>query len=164
MATILGGPNAREEAKMFAVGRLKRLQTRIGREVWHLGTLSEGEALAMGWVAEMSALIAARAAAGDRAHLLDFDSFLANPEEKIAALFRHLDCHPTTSTVSNILSGPLMAQYSKSPDHAYSPSLRREILDDARKTHSREIEKGLAWLARAAPEFPVIQDCLEMAG
>jgi hypothetical protein len=163
MATILGGPNAREEAKMFAAGRLKRLQTRVGREAWHLGALSEGEALAMGWAAETSALIAARAVAGSRAHALDFDSFLESPEEKIAGLFHHLDCHPTASAVSRVLSGPLMAQYSKAPEHAYSPALRQEILDGARKMHAREIEKGMAWLTKAADEFPVIRDCLKMA-
>jgi hypothetical protein len=163
LATILGGPNARQEAKSLAVGRLKRLHARLGREAWHLGSLSEGEALAMSWAAEMSALAAAHAAAGERAFVLDFDSFLANPEEELAALFHHFDCPASSGIVSTILSGPLMQRYSKGPEHAYSPSLRREILDDARKTHAAEIAKGLAWLTRAADEFAVIRNCLELA-
>ncbi len=163
MATILGGPNARQEAKSLAVGRLKRLHKRLGRTAWQLGALSEGEALAASWVTEMSALVLARDAAGDRALLLDFESFLADPEENLAALFRHLDCRAGRGVVAGILSGPLMQRYSKAPEHAYSPALRREILDDARKTHAAEIAKGLAWLTRAAGEFPVIQSCLEIS-
>jgi hypothetical protein len=163
IATILAGSNAREEAKTLTEGRLKRLNRRIGREAWRLGALSEGEALAASWVAEMSALVEARHVAGARAMVLDFDRFLANAEDQLSAAFRHFGCRPKSKKVAEILAGPLMQRYSKAPEHAYSPELRRELLDDARKTHAVEIAKGLAWLERAANESPIVGDCLNLA-
>src|SRR5271155_703003 len=128
IATILAGSNAREEAKTLTEGRLKRLHRRIGSDVWRLGALSEGEALAASWAAEMSALGEARRAAGARAMLLDFDRFLANAQEQLSAAFRHFDCKMTPKKVAALLEGPLMQRYSKAPEHAYSPELRREVL------------------------------------
>jgi hypothetical protein len=163
IATILAGSNAREEAKTLTEGRLKRLNRRIGREAWRLGALSEGEALAASWVAEMSALVEARHVGGARAMLLDFDRFLANAEDQLSAAFRHFDCRPKPKRVAEILAGPLMQRYSKAPEHAYSPELRRELLDEARKSHGAEIAKGLAWLERATNEAPIVGDCLKLA-
>ena len=163
IATILAGANAREEAKTLTDGRLKRLHRRVGREVWRLGALSEGEALAASWAAEMSALAEAHRTAGARASLLDFDRFLANPEEQLARAFRHFDRKPTPKKIAEILGGPLMQRYSKAPEHAYSPELRRELLDEARKMHAAEIAKGLAWLERAAGETPIAGECLKLA-
>jgi hypothetical protein len=163
IATILAGANAREEAKTLTEGRLNRLHRRVGRDVWRLGALSEGEALAASWAAEMSALAEIRRTVGARALLLDFDRFLANAEEQLSAAFRHFDYKPKPKKVAEILGGPLMQRYSKAPEHAYSPELRRELLDGARKTHGAEIAKGLAWLERAANEAPVVGDCLKLA-
>lgn len=163
VATILGGANARQEAKLLTDGRLKRLHRRIGREVWRLASFSEGEGLALSWAAEMSALIEAQRAAGARALPLDFDRFLESPAEKLATVLRHFDSNASAKTVARVLASPHMQRYSKAPEHAYSPELRREILDDARKAHATEIAKGLAWLERAASEFPVIAECLAMS-
>jgi hypothetical protein len=163
IATILAGVNAREEAKTLTEGRLKRLNRRVGGETWRLGSLSEGEALAASWVAEMSALVEAHRAAGARAMTLDFDRFLESPEEQLARAFRHFGCKTTPKKIAEILGGPLMQRYSKAPEHAYSPELRRDVLDEARKTHAAEIAKGLAWLERAAMETPIVQECLKLA-
>ena len=163
IATILAGANARQEAKTLTEGRLKRLHARIGRDAWRLASLSEGEALAASWAAEMSALVEAKAVAGTRAMLLDFDHFLASPEEQLAKTFRHFDCKTTPKKVTEILAGPHMQRYSKAPEHAYSPALRRGLLDEARKAHSAEIAKGLAWLERVAQDADVISACLALA-
>jgi len=163
IATILGGPNARQESKKLTAGRLKRIHRRIGREVWRLASFSEGEALALSWAAEMAALADAHKAAGARAQPLDFDRFLDAPHDALLSTFRHLECDPTSASVADILAGPLMQRYSKAPEHAYSPELRREILDEARKTNAGEIAKGLGWLGRAADEVPLIRECLAIA-
>jgi hypothetical protein len=162
-ATILAAGNAREEAKTLTEGRLNRLHKRIGREVWRLASLSEGEALAASWAAEMSALVEAHREAGKRTLPLDFDRFLENPDEQLARAFRHFDCKTTPKKIAAILAGPHMQRYSKAPEHAYSPELRRELLDEARKVHAAEIAKGLAWLERAAGETPIVGDCLKLA-
>ena len=163
IATILAGPNARQEAKMLTEGRLNRLQARIGRDVWRLASMSEGEALAASWAAEMGALVEAHRAAGARAMPLDFDRFLADPEEHVARAFLHFDCATTPAKISEILSGPHMQRYSKAPEHAYSPALRRQHLDDARKSNAAEIAKGLTWLERAAQNEGIVADSLALA-
>lgn len=163
IATILAGANAREEAKTLTEGRLNRLHRRVGREAWRLGTLSEGEALAASWAAEMSALAEIHRSTGARAMLLDFDRFLANLEDQLTRTFRHFGCKTTPKKVAEILAGPHMQRYSKAPEHAYSPDLRRELLDEARKAHAAEIAKGLAWLDRAAQDADIIRDCLALA-
>lgn len=158
MATILGGANARQEAKRLAPGRTTRLARRLGREA--PTPASEGEMLALAWATEMSALVLANKAAGERARICDFDAFLASPEETLTALFRHLGCTVTYEAVAQIVAGPLMQRYSKDPEHAYSPALRREIVDAAAKLHGAEIADGMALLETLAREFPVIAECL----
>jgi hypothetical protein len=47
-------------------------------------------------------------------------------------------------------SNPALARYSKSPDHEYSPALRAQVLDQARREHRDEIRRGLEWLESMA--------------
>ncbi|HUO92414.1 MAG TPA: hypothetical protein VMU22_05800 [Rhizomicrobium sp.] len=163
MATILAGPAAREEAKTLVEERLKRLHRRIGRDVWQASSLSDGEALGLAWATEMSALVEAKRIAGDRALALDFDRFLEHPHEHLARAFRHFDCDVAPDKIGEILTGPHMQRYSKAPEHAYSPELRRELLSEARNEHRAEIEMGIAWVERAAKDVPLISASLDMA-
>ena len=164
LATILGGANARQEAKLLSAGRLKRLHRRLGRDAWRLAALSEGESLAMGWACEMSALVQAKAIAGERALPLDFETFLTDPQKSLLAAFRHCGSVATPKAVQAILEGPLMQRYSKGPEHPYSPQLRNEVLNQARRIHGPDIAKGVAWLERAALEYPLIRGALALAG
>ena len=163
IATILGGPNSRQEAKALTPSRLRRLNRRVGREAWRLASLGEGEALALGWACEMSALAEAAHAAGDRVFRLDFDSFLDDPNPHLTAAFRHFDINPTDREVEAILDGPDMQRYSKAPEHPYDAALRRSVLDEARALHSTEIARGLAWLDKAAAEFAPVRDAMAFA-
>jgi hypothetical protein len=154
MATILAGPNSRVEARQMTADRMARLRRRLGLELGALDRLSEGEALALGWAAEMTALIAAREAAGERARMLDFDRFLAAPETELQAAFRHFGCDVDEQAVTTAIRSPLMERYAKAPEHAYSPALRVQLLDEARDLHRDEIAKGLAWLEALAQRAP----------
>jgi hypothetical protein len=50
LATILGGPNSRQEAQRLAPDRLRRLQRRLRRaKLGNPESLSEGETLALAW-------------------------------------------------------------------------------------------------------------------
>ncbi len=163
LATILGGPNSRQEMKVLTPGRLRRLNRRVGREAWRLASLSEGEAIALGWACETSALADAAQSAGTRVFRLDFDGFLENPKPNLAAAFRHLDVDATDREVEAILEGPEMRRYSKAPEHAYDAALRRSVLNEARATHGAEIARGLAWLDKAAAEFEPVRDAINFA-
>jgi len=163
LATILGGPNSRREAQQLTPGRLRRLHRRIGGEVWRLGSLSEGEALAMGWACEMSALTAAAAAGTDRVRRLDFDRFLSQPQAELTAVLRHFHLDASAAVVDAILQGPDMGRYSKAPQHAYDAALRRDVLHQARAEHRSEILRGLHWLEQAALRTPMIGAALTLA-
>jgi hypothetical protein len=161
-ATILGGENAREEAGRLLVSRARRLARRLG--VKGFVPSGEGEGLAIAWAVEMCGLVEAQRAAGTRTLTIDFDQFLAEPEPVLLAAFLHFGVDVPPARVNEILGGPLMQSYSKAPEHAYSPALRREILDEAHKAHAAQIDKGLAWLEHTAQAHPLIGECLAMAG
>lgn len=163
LATILGGPNSRREAKMLMPSRLRRLHRRVGQAAWRLESLSEGETLALGWACEMSALAQARRAVGERALPLDFDQFLADPPSHLFAALRHLDIDATAGDVNEILQGPDMRRYSKAPQYAYDAALRLEVQSEARAIHGAEISRGLAWLDRAARQFAPVQEAVMFA-
>ena len=149
LATIFGGPNSRQEARVLAESRLNRLHRRVGEARWRLDGLSEGEMIAMSWACEMSALTAAADAAGDRALWLNFESFLDEPAASLTMIFRHFGIELTEAEIISILSGPEMQRYSKAPEYAYDANLRDEVLDHARRDHAAEIARGLAWLNHA---------------
>ena len=163
MATILGGPNSRQEAKVLAPSRLRRLHRYIGAEAWQLPLLSEGEVLALSWACEMSALARATISGGGRILRVNFDQFLANPGPLLSAVLCHFDIEATANEVRAIIEGPDMRRYSKAPEHAYDAALRRDVLDTARALHGAEIRRGLAWLDRAAEQYPAVRQAATYA-
>jgi hypothetical protein len=164
LATILGGPNSRQEAQRLAPDRLRRLQRRLGSDAWQPGNLSEGETLALAWACEVCALAHAAGRAGGRILWVDFDEFLANPAPRLLAALRHLKIEASADEVASILRGPHMSRYSKAPEHAYDAALRREVLNEARALHGVEISRGLAWLNRAAVEFAPVRSAMALIG
>ncbi|MGA2189920.1 MAG: hypothetical protein ABSH33_15415 [Steroidobacteraceae bacterium] len=163
LATILGGPNSRQEAQLLTPARLRRLHRRIGEDAWRLESFTEGEALALGWACEMSALAQAAHTAGERVLCLNFDEFLAAPQPHLLAVLRHLHIDATAEEVREILAGPHMQRYSKAPEHAYDAALRREVLNEARALHGAQIERGLRWLERAAARFAAVRGALAVS-
>ena len=161
LATILGGPVSREEARVLTPDRLRRLHRRIGADVWRAESLSEGEWLALGWACEMSALAQAAGAAADRAYRVDFDEFLADPAS-LGHIFHHFGIDATPAEVRAIVSGPEMRRYSKAPEYAYDAALRLAVLREARIQHASEIRRGLKWLERAAALFEPVRLALSL--
>jgi hypothetical protein len=163
LATILGGPNSRQESKMLASSRLARLQDRIGNKEWTLASLSEGEVIAMSWACEMTALAAAAETAPEHVLWLNFDSFLGEPAAMLRSALQRLGIDPDNSSLQRLLSGPEMRRYSKAPEHAYDAYLRRAILAEARREQPMEMRRGLAWLDSAAGRFPAIKRAMDVA-
>jgi hypothetical protein len=164
LATIFGGPNSRQEAKLLAPSRLQRLHRRIGENAWQLDAFGEGELLALGWACEMTALMAAWQTAADRLLPVDFDRFLVLPELCLDAALRHLGIEASPAEVSAIVAGPHTRVYSKAPQYAYDAALRREVLNEARARHGAEIRRGLRWLERAGGRFKALRDALGLFG
>jgi len=155
--TILAGDNSRQELAMLASPRLQRLHNKLGSEDWMLWQLSEPVRAAMSWLSEMMALdAAAHIAPAGHVHWLDFDDFLQDPAARLGDIAAFFGIKADADTVSAITNGPLMSQYSKAPEHGYSPDLREKLLAEARATHQEGIAEGLTWLKDAAGQHDVV--------
>jgi hypothetical protein len=162
LATILGAVNSPKEARMLAESRLNRLHTHIGGEQWRLAALREGEMVAMSWACEMTALAAAAKEAHEPVLWLNFDRFLDEPAASLASAFRHFGIESGPAEIDAIISSPERHRYAKAPEHAYDSSLRRRILEQARREQSVEIACGLAWLDRAGAQSAAIASALPL--
>jgi hypothetical protein len=158
---ILAGPNSRVEIKSLVPSRLARLRKRVG-EIIDIHPRSEGEWIAMSWLCEMVCLQQTASRFASRIFWADFDRFLAAPHAGLGSMLRVLGADVTPKETDNILSRPLMHQYSKAPGYPYDAALRREVLASAQSGHSAEIRRGMDWLARLAghqlliDELPII--------
>ncbi|WP_374571497.1 hypothetical protein [Phenylobacterium sp.] len=163
LATILGGPNSRQELALAAPGRLARLNRRLGGPRWRLEALSEGELAAMSWACEMSALGAAAGRNGERCAWIDFDRFLADPRAGLSRALTALHGRADPAQVEAMARSPYFERYSKAPEYGYSPALRREVLAAAERDHGGEIRRGLAWLEAAARTETPLAEILSTA-
>ena len=152
---ILAGPNSRAESRALAAGRLKRLVRRLAAAAWHADPKSEGEQVAMSWLCEMLTLHQAALLHPAKVLWVNFDAFLAAPQPSLQAIFRALGAEVALQEIEALVSGPLMRQYSKAPEHAYDGQLRREVLQSADWDHAAEIKRGLAWLDGVARQYPL---------
>jgi hypothetical protein len=152
LATILGGPNSRQEARMLGPSRLARLQKRLGKPAAQPS--SEGELIAMSWACEMAAL--GEAARDERVMWLDFDHFLSDPQASLAQCFQHLGIAATGDQIRAILSGPDMRTYSKAQEYDYDAKLRADVLNQARRQNGAEIKRGMMWLERLEKDHPAL--------
>jgi hypothetical protein len=159
IATILGGANAPQEARMLAPDRSKRLQRRLGTDI---AATSIGEIVAMSWACEMTALLNAKAMAGERALLLDFDAFLTQPALLLAQAALHLGIPACEPDIRHAIDGPEMRRYSKAPEYAYDAALRRDVLNQARAISGPEIRRGLLWLDALAGKNSAMAQALEL--
>jgi hypothetical protein len=154
LATILGAENSPREAQTLAPLRSKRLQQRIGAPPQL--ALSMGELVAMSWASEMTALAAALPVSRERILWLDFDRFLADPQNALTACFQHLGIAAGNDQIAAILSGPDMRTYSKAQEYDYDAKLRSDVLAQAWAMHGAEINRGLGWLEKMAAAHPLI--------
>lgn len=163
LATIFGGANAPAEARALAPGRLARLNRRLPAEM-RLEDLNGGEIVALGWACESLCLAEAARTAGDRMLALDFETFLARPQEALARTFSHFDVQTSPSELATILAGKEMRSYSKAQEHPYDVQTRRDVLAEGHARHQGEIRQGLVWLERMATEHPSIANALTLFG
>ena len=163
LATIFGGANTPTEARALAPFRLARLRARLGCD-WRLEEMSEGAVVALGWACEASALAAATKSAAGRVRVVDFDAFLARPQQNLSAAFAHFDVAVGAAEIASLLAGPEMRTYSKAPEYLYDAALRQSVLNEGRARFGTEIRSGLSWLDRAAQDFPQIGSAFSLFG
>jgi hypothetical protein len=161
IATILAGENSVRELELLAPLREERLAGR-GIALTDAGK-SDAHRAATAWACEMTALEAAAEASGTVVLWADFDSMLADMPGALADAAVHLGFEAPPDQLDAIATGPLMRRYSKALEYDYSPQLRRDLLDDAARTHGADIRDALGMLGDAAGRSPLLARALERA-
>jgi hypothetical protein len=156
LRTILAGPNSRRETRELGPARLIRLTRRFEARGWEPRPRSEGEYIAMSWLCEMSALREAARRFPSQVLWVEFDAFLSQPVPGLDAIFRALGSTLAAPEIEALVTGPLMRQYSKAPEHAYDAALRRHVLESAGREHAAAIKSGMDWLEAAAAHDPSV--------
>jgi hypothetical protein len=157
---IFAGANSRADTRQLASARLQRLLGRLGEGDWRPDPLSEGECVAMSWLCEMTALQQAAQRFAAQVLWVNFDTFLGEPFAGLQGIFQALGVRPAPREIESLVSGPMMRQYSKAPEHAYDAALRRAVLLSAEREHAAQIRRGLQWLQRLSARHPLIQRVL----
>jgi hypothetical protein len=149
VATLLTGQNPMD-LRGHAPERMRRLVSYGVGDSPPLHALSVGEVAALSWLVESWSECAALDAGGGRVAAVDFDAFLTNVEDGIGRVVQHLGLPYDPQFAQRAARSPLMTQYAKAPEHAYSPDLRAQVLAQSRSQNAVEIRKGLVWLERIA--------------
>jgi hypothetical protein len=150
IATLLGGANSLIDLRGHAPGRMRRLLA--GRElaVPPVHALSAGELAALGWVTESLAHAAARAAAGERVLMIDFENFLGDLPRGLGTVVAHFGLPRDEAFLAAAGGHAVLRRYSKAPEQPFAPGERGERLAFARREYRDEIARGLAWIGRLA--------------
>ncbi|MFQ5564576.1 MAG: hypothetical protein ACE5FO_13530 [Parvularculaceae bacterium] len=162
IATLLGGPNNIFDMRAWGPERMTRLTNIAGPPPSPFHALSPGELAALTWAAERVWQKRLLSDPALKARLLDidFECFLAEPAETLDASCRHFGLDPDPDYLRRLPDAPVLNTYAKAQEHAYSASLRTQVLNTARREQAQEIAKGLAWLKRyaqtASPEASVV--------
>lgn len=162
VASILAGENSREELRLLAETRAERLLAR--GIAFEDGGRIEAHLAAMAWACEMTALEAAFDAMPNASiEWANFDRMLDDMGVALVHIANFFGFDASVERLQEIADGPLINRYSKALDHEYSPSLRRELLAEAGRDHSADIDFALAMLARAAENAPLLARALRRA-
>ena len=146
LATLLAGRNSPVDLRGHGPARMRRLQSRMGKLLAPLHTLSLGELAAMSWLAESwTQRDAVREHAG-KVIAVDFEAFLSDVARSMAAILGHFGLPGDPVYLSEVGRSPVLTRYSKAPEYGYTPNVRAEVLREARRQHRDEIHKGIAWL------------------
>jgi len=159
LATLMAGPNTRDDLEGMTVERIARLRRILGVVVDAAGPLSLGEGAAVAWLSERFAQVQL-ARLGPRLLSLDFDDFLSDIEGGLRRVLAHLAL-PADLAAGLACSGVLTRYAKLSGDHPYSPQLRRQLLDQARREQRDEIMQGLRFLDVLGSQHAAVAALLE---
>lgn len=159
IATLMAGSNTRNDLEGMTFERIARLQKILGVVVDAAGPLSLGEGAAVAWLSERFAQQQA-ARFGSRLLSLDFEDWLSDIEEGLRRVLAHLSL--PVDLASGLARSSMVRRYAKLPeDHAYSPEVRRRLLDQARHEQRDEIMRGLRFLEGLGSQHAAVAALLE---
>ena len=144
LAALLAGQNTLIDLRGFAQMRHRRLNRFM--DASPLASASLGELAAQVWLSEAAGAASVK---GGKFDAVNFENFLAAPQESLAKACGVFGFETTQDKISTALSGPIMKTYSKAPEHAFTAETRKQILADATRNHKTEIDRGLAYIDAA---------------
>ena len=104
----------------------------------------------MSWLAESLCRHDVLARFAGQVLAVDFDEFLADVGGGMRRVLAQFELPIDERELSRLAASPVLTRYSKAPEHPYGPTLRMQLLDQARREHRTEVGRGLAWLATLA--------------
>ena len=157
IASILAGENSLKELAALATTRARRMSDRVhglsGNTPAHLA--------AAAWACEMTSLeAAAEAMPGRDIEWADFDAMLGDMEGALLEAAQFFGFATSAHRVWQIATGPLMGRYSKALEFDYSPSLRRDLLEQEFQLQGRDIDDAVLMLEAAAQRSPLLSRAL----
>lgn len=156
LATMLKGAGGGVDGLHGAQARLQFLHTVLDDDSLRLHQMGHGEILAMGWAAELARFDAIEASfsTSDRVMFSNFEDILESPEQHAVGIARHLGLTPASGNATPLSESKVMASYSKSPDHAYSPADRAHDLNLSRRKFADQIAQGMHWAEQVIQRHP----------
>lgn len=160
LATLLAGQNSALDLRGHAAERARRMSTELSPASAAVRALSTGELAAHAWLIERIAQHRVQGFDPLRVLSVDFDALLADVPAVLADVLRHFGLAADAVSIEAVARGPVMAQYSKAPEHPYTPALRAEVLAESRSRNDAEIVRGLRWLEAVAAREPLAAELL----
>lgn len=156
--TILAGETSMTETLAQAPARMERLASMLPdfpHALWQLPPVTR---VAMSWLAEMATARRALPISDGRHLWVDFEAMLTDPVPALTAQCWHFGIAIDTAQAEALVAGPIMRQYSKAPEHGYSPDLRRQLQTQAATDHAAEITQAIAWVEALAARYTHLAD------
>ena len=158
LETILAGEASTAETIAQAPPRIARLAALVPDFPYQLWQLPPVTRIAMSWLCEMATAACTLPPADPRHLWVDFEAMLADPAVALSAQAHHFSLAADPARIEAALAGPIMRQYSKAPEHGYSPDLRRQLQAQAAAEHAPAIAEAIAWVEALAARDKTIGD------
>lgn len=156
--TILAGEASTAETLAQAPARMARLAALLPDFPFALWQLAPVTRVAMSWLCEMASARRTLPPSDPRVQWADFEAFLRDPAAALAAQAGHFGLSTDSARIDATLAGPIMGQYSKAPEHGYSPDLRRQLQAEAAAHHAPAIAEAIAWVEAVAARYHSLAD------
>lgn len=156
--TILAGEASLAETLAQAPARMARLAAQLPDYPVALWQLPPVTRIAMSWLCEMATAQRTVPPTDPRHLWVDFEAMLAAPALSLAAISSHFGLAADAARIDAALTGPIMRQYSKAPEHGYSPDLRRQLQAQAAADHAPAITEAIAWVEALAKRYTRLAD------
>lgn len=156
--TILAGEASLSETLAQAPARMARLAALLPDFPFALWQLAPVTRVAMSWLCEMASAQHRLPPNDPRFQWMDFEILLRDPAAALAAQVAHFGLSVDVERIDTALTGPIMRQYSKAPEHGYSPDLRRQLQAEAAARHAPAIAEAIAWVEAITARYNGLAD------